>query len=406
MPTATVHVVICSHDPETGQRLCRRLAAPGLEVRLFDAQRPEPPPHVIVVLREEAETDATCVVPRADGDTVLRTAPVPDGQTRQPAALATPPPDGESAACAVSQPLADTGASPAPPDEALVGERAGALPEAPAVVWLGDEARMAGPLEVHLPADVGSETLQVICRLLGRIVRLERRWRLEAESRVRFAAQAMRDPLTGLPNRRAWDRVLARRLLQADATQRLCLAIFDLDHFKQVNDTRGHPAGDQVLRIAGEALGRQLRRDDLVARLGGDEFGLLLWVPEESTAAQVIERVRRALPDALAQAGLDRVSASAGYCVVPAGEPGPQSSVVDAARSDSAQACPADVPFGASDIPPAADAPRANNALPSAGVPRSGDTLPSADALYEAADQAVRRAKEQGRDCSVAAAVG
>ncbi len=322
----TVHVAIRSNDPEAARRLCHRLAGPGLSVCPLDANATETQAHVIVVLTEGAAED----VPQLGTAT-----PGPDRQ--------------ESARPADTRETPQTGSAEGEPD-------------APAVVWLGRKPCLAGPLEVHLPADVGPELLGIVCRLLGRIVQLERRWRLEAQSRVRLAAQAMRDPLTGLPNRRAWDSVLARRLPQADAARRLCLAIFDLDHFKQVNDTRGHPAGDQLLRTAGQTLVGQLRRDDFVARLGGDEFGLLLWVPDQSTAAQVIERVRRALPEGLVQAGLDRVTASAGYCVVPYAQPAQQS--VSAAA------------------------------------------LLSAEALYEAADQAMRLAKQQGRDRSLAAPCG
>jgi diguanylate cyclase len=92
---------------------------------------------------------------------------------------------------------------------------------------------------------------------------------------LRGAVQdALTDSLTGLANRRSFDlalaAVVARRSLPAH------LVIADIDHFKRVNDTRGHDIGDEVLRIVGEVLLANVRRDSLVARLGGDEFGLLL----------------------------------------------------------------------------------------------------------------------------------
>ena len=121
----------------------------------------------------------------------------------------------------------------------------------------------------------------------------------------------MTDPLTGLPNRRAWDEALARRRRQTDAAA--CVAILDLDHFKRVNDAHGHAAGDAVLRATGDALRRGLRQDDFVARLGGDEFGLLLSMPNAPTAAAVLDRVRAALPEHLARQGAERVTASVGF---------------------------------------------------------------------------------------------
>ncbi|HWC82535.1 MAG TPA: GGDEF domain-containing protein [Pseudonocardiaceae bacterium] len=89
------------------------------------------------------------------------------------------------------------------------------------------------------------------------------------------AEQAMQDPLTGLPNRRALDERL-NKLITEPVTQPLAIALVDLDGFKGVNDHVSHAEGDDVLRVVATTLRRALRGDDLVARYGGDEFVALL----------------------------------------------------------------------------------------------------------------------------------
>ena len=112
---------------------------------------------------------------------------------------------------------------------------------------------------------------------------------------VSLADEAQTDPLTGLPNRRAWDSALARAFA---ASSSIILAMLDLDNFKEFNDTFGHPAGDQLLRDTAAAWRDQLRGGDLLARLGGEEFGLLICDVSPDTAYQVVERLRRCIPEA------------------------------------------------------------------------------------------------------------
>ena len=87
---------------------------------------------------------------------------------------------------------------------------------------------------------------------------------------------ALTDPLTGLANRRSFDLELRAVAARAGRSSPAHLVMADIDHFKRVNDTHGHDIGDEVLRIVGEVLLANVRRDSLVARVGGDEFGLLL----------------------------------------------------------------------------------------------------------------------------------
>jgi diguanylate cyclase (GGDEF)-like protein len=171
-----------------------------------------------------------------------------------------------------------------------------------------------GPGDVHLPCDFSPREMQTACRLLGQVVRLRRRERAAAETHRALAADARTDPLTGLPNRRAWDAELAERFAAAPRPP-LCLAVVDLDHFKRVNDEHGHIAGDRVLCEAARAIAGGVRQDDFVARLGGDEFGIVLGVPDAVRAGAIVGRVRAGVRPHLVAAGVQMVTASAGYAV-------------------------------------------------------------------------------------------
>jgi diguanylate cyclase (GGDEF)-like protein len=95
--------------------------------------------------------------------------------------------------------------------------------------------------------------------------------------RLQLGSMVLTDPLTGCLNRRGFDQALARELARASrAGSELALLAIDLDHFKLVNDSFGHLAGDAVLRATGELLRQAARAGDVVARVGGEEFALLL----------------------------------------------------------------------------------------------------------------------------------
>jgi diguanylate cyclase (GGDEF)-like protein len=129
-------------------------------------------------------------------------------------------------------------------------------------------------------------------------------------------ARAATDALTGLPNRRYFDEfcgLLARRRRADDA---LGVLMIDIDHFKRVNDIRGHAVGDEVLRAVGGAIGRAVRDDDVPARYGGEEFAVLLRDPTPRGALESGERVRAAVGALdLRALGVASVSVSVGVAV-------------------------------------------------------------------------------------------
>ena len=108
------------------------------------------------------------------------------------------------------------------------------------------------------------------------------------------------DSLTGLYNRRYWNALLENEYKRYGyGVSNGCLALVDLDHFKQINDTHGHLVGDEVLRHVASALRSNLRSTDIVARFGGDEFCVFLPDTDRVTAFQVLDRVRVEVADAV-----------------------------------------------------------------------------------------------------------
>ncbi|MDQ2630672.1 MAG: sensor domain-containing diguanylate cyclase [Actinomycetota bacterium] len=109
------------------------------------------------------------------------------------------------------------------------------------------------------------------------------------------AALAETDPLTGLPNRRAWDEVLESAV--GSGIRKLCVALLDIDHFKECNDTAGHQAGDKLLQDAAASWREALRSGDIIARCGGDEFAVLMPECDLDKASGISKRLCGALPD-------------------------------------------------------------------------------------------------------------
>jgi len=147
---------------------------------------------------------------------------------------------------------------------------------------------------------------------------------LEAERAAllaRLEAQALSDELTGLPNRRAWIEELQR--VQAAIRrngQPAAVAILDIDHFKRVNDTFGHPGGDQALRALAKIFRAALRGEDFLARIGGEEFALVLRGADAATAEAIAERMRREVEKAsilLPEGGHLHMTVSIGVAPLP-----------------------------------------------------------------------------------------
>ncbi|HEY5947988.1 MAG TPA: diguanylate cyclase, partial [Kofleriaceae bacterium] len=142
-----------------------------------------------------------------------------------------------------------------------------------------------------------------------------------AEANTRLAQLAVTDGLTGLYNHR---HLHERLSLEVERSQRsglpLSLLMLDVDHFKQFNDTFGHPAGDEVLRQLARVLNDTRRANDVVARYGGEEFAVILVDTAKFTAAKVAERVRERIAghdfsDAAQRAG--KISVSIGVATFP-----------------------------------------------------------------------------------------
>jgi diguanylate cyclase len=113
---------------------------------------------------------------------------------------------------------------------------------------------------------------------------------------VQLAALARKDGLTGVPNRRTWDHELSRACAMARETgEPLSVAVLDMDHFKEFNDTHGHLAGDLVLKETTAAWAAILRGGDVLARYGGEEFTVLLPGLSADKAHLVLERLRNAV---------------------------------------------------------------------------------------------------------------
>jgi len=172
---------------------------------------------------------------------------------------------------------------------------------------------------VHLPE--GERQFYLLIFTLAVVLLILAGATLVAEQRS-LLERASFDPLTKLPNRSEFERRAADAIANADRQENsICLLLFDLNGFKMVNDTYGHHAGDEMLRVVGSRLRKAVRDDDIVARWGGDEFVVMMpgigdsemgSKRAEQLAEQVAGRTRlEGVPDAL------RVRVSVGVAIWP-----------------------------------------------------------------------------------------
>src|SRR5690606_2939497 len=163
-----------------------------------------------------------------------------------------------------------------------------------------------------------------VARALGHDYWLGQRSRLLLEERARqLEVLSLTDTLTQIPNRLYFERRLAMEWASARrAHLPLSVAIIDLDHFKTINDTHGHPFGDECLKAAANALQNELlRTTDEVARYGGEEFIVLLPQVSLEGAVAVAQRLRDCIGDLLVSHGgtSTRMTCSIGVaCALPA----------------------------------------------------------------------------------------
>jgi diguanylate cyclase len=189
-----------------------------------------------------------------------------------------------------------------------------------------------GVLEVYLPYDaiatkVAAETRTEIIRLalslvgLFTLLALVSWWttRTLRQNAATHEYESLHDSLTGLPNRELFRQTAEEALDRGRRGEHGAVVLLDLDHFKEVNDTFGHHAGDELLRVVGRRLRGSLRTDDLVARLGGDEFAMVLprGGGREATMA-LLNRIQDELSREVVLEGVPlRVEASFGVCFYP-----------------------------------------------------------------------------------------
>jgi diguanylate cyclase (GGDEF)-like protein len=131
--------------------------------------------------------------------------------------------------------------------------------------------------------------LRAHCKLAHTIRQLE-------NSQRELREQANTDALTGLPNRRFFEQIANKELsLMRRQKEYFAILLLDIDHFKTVNDTYGHPAGDHVLVQVARCLSRTIREEDMVARIGGEEFVVASPYTNRLAAIVLAERLRKAV---------------------------------------------------------------------------------------------------------------
>ncbi len=172
-----------------------------------------------------------------------------------------------------------------------------------------------------------------------RTVELQNTVKLLEEANTQLEALSLEDDLTGIANRRSFERALVDEWNRARRREHpLALILIDLDHFKDLNDRRGHPAGDDCLRRVGAFLAETIKRSgEVVARYGGEEFAILLPATDADAAIRVADTLREGVERLAIPYGNPkdrRVTASCGVAaMIPAPQLSPESLVASADRA-------------------------------------------------------------------------
>lgn len=180
--------------------------------------------------------------------------------------------------------------------------------------WVGYE--MAAPIELRAVAAALGAVVMAFVALTLVFERTERQLR-DSQHRLRVLANT--DALTHVPNRRHFTE-LATLALRADSPGSAALLLFDIDHFKRLNDRLGHAAGDRALRLVSGSMTEHLRTQDIAGRHGGDEFVLMLRDTHVRDASGVAARIVERLQDQAEFSTLPRLSLSFGMVQVLPGE--------------------------------------------------------------------------------------
>jgi diguanylate cyclase (GGDEF)-like protein len=148
------------------------------------------------------------------------------------------------------------------------------------------------------PAVARADWLLTVVALLVAALLMQRRVAQMRRRVDEYAELALTDPLTRLPNRRAWDDELVRETARSRRFgSSFCVAVLDLDEFKLYNDAHGHQQGDRLLAEAARRWTDCLRDSDFIARYGGEEFAMILRDCPVADAVAVLQRVRTSTPD-------------------------------------------------------------------------------------------------------------